>query len=283
MNKCWLFSVRSCGLHMRAISQEILNIFILDMSLKITNIGLQPHLSGANELSHSGLTIMVSQFMVIIIWNNGFLPGPLLTKRTDVLRQDLVKSRLLKPQESSLGFSNHSKLWQAPLQPHCQYACQISEWYNHYGIQSRSFETSRDLAVRLLTAFLSGRLKGPICLGSSKDIDEWWFHDYTLSVMMKVLAQTSKASFLLSITANFNKLSGLRNMKSLQIDTFNLSTAENGIISVLGELGQYNGCRYPNSLHCQVIRIHNIDCVTFYISGSLSSMRKISTTCAIRI
>ena len=79
---------------MRAISQEILNIFILDMSLKITNIGLQPHLSGANELSHSGLTIMVSQIMVIIIWNNGFLPGPLLTKRTDVLRQDLVKSRL---------------------------------------------------------------------------------------------------------------------------------------------------------------------------------------------
>ena len=51
-----------------------------------------------------------------------------------------------KPRDSSLDFSNRSEIWR------CRDACQISEDYDHYKIQSRSFETSRDLAVRRLTA-----------------------------------------------------------------------------------------------------------------------------------
>ena len=35
----------------------------------------------------------------------------------------------------------------------CWDACQISEEYDHYNIQSRGFETSRDLAVRCLTSW----------------------------------------------------------------------------------------------------------------------------------
>ena len=41
---------QSDGIHMRAISQEMLKIFLLGMSLKITNSTLQTHLPGANEL-----------------------------------------------------------------------------------------------------------------------------------------------------------------------------------------------------------------------------------------
>ena len=55
-------------------------------------------------------------------------------------------------EDSSLGFSNRSEIWQAPRQQRCRDACQISEGYDRYKIQSRSFETSRDLAVRRLTA-----------------------------------------------------------------------------------------------------------------------------------
>ena len=38
------------GIHLMPISKEMLVIFILDMSLKIINYILQPHLQGPNEL-----------------------------------------------------------------------------------------------------------------------------------------------------------------------------------------------------------------------------------------
>ena len=57
-----------------------------------------------------------------------------------------------KLRDSGLYFFNHSKIWQAPQQQCCQDACQISEWYNHYNIQSHGFETSRDPAVRRRSA-----------------------------------------------------------------------------------------------------------------------------------
>ena len=45
-----ILSVRSFGIHLRAVSQDLLiQISILDMSLKITTLRLQPHISGANE------------------------------------------------------------------------------------------------------------------------------------------------------------------------------------------------------------------------------------------
>ena len=50
-------------------------------------------------------------------------------------------------------FSNSSEIWQASRQQRCQVACQISERCDHDNIQSRGFGTSRDLAVRRLTAY----------------------------------------------------------------------------------------------------------------------------------
>ena len=71
--------------------------------------------------------------------------GLLYSKRTGMLPQDLLKSR-------SLDFSNRSEIWQAFRQQHCLDACQILERYDHYNIQTRGFETSRELAVRCLLA-----------------------------------------------------------------------------------------------------------------------------------
>ena len=44
-----------CGIPLRAISQKMLKDFILEMSLKITNLRLQLHLPGANELNWAGI------------------------------------------------------------------------------------------------------------------------------------------------------------------------------------------------------------------------------------
>ena len=77
--------------------------------------------------------------------------GPLFTKRTDVLPQDLVKSR--SSADSGLDFSNRFAIRQAPRHQCCRDTCRISEWYDHYTIHSRSFQLSRDLAVRRLTTY----------------------------------------------------------------------------------------------------------------------------------
>ena len=45
--------VNSSDIHLRTILQKMLNISILDMSMKIINLRLQLHLSGVNELSAS--------------------------------------------------------------------------------------------------------------------------------------------------------------------------------------------------------------------------------------
>ena len=74
-------------------------------------------------------------------------------RRMDVLPQDLVKSRMSR--DSGSNISNHSEIWQAPRQSCCRDACQISERYDRYNIQSRGFETSRDLAVRGPGFFIS--------------------------------------------------------------------------------------------------------------------------------
>ena len=47
-----LSSVRPCGIHMRAISQEMLKISNLDMNLKMTQLILQQHVPGAIGLNH---------------------------------------------------------------------------------------------------------------------------------------------------------------------------------------------------------------------------------------
>ena len=62
-----------------------------------------------------------------------------------------------KSRDSRLNFSNRSEIWQVCRQQRCRHASQIADTnlklrYNHYNIQSRGFEPSRDLAVRRLTA-----------------------------------------------------------------------------------------------------------------------------------
>ena len=56
-----------------------------------------------------------------------------------------------KPRDSGLDFSNRSAIRRAHRQQSCRYACQISEQYDHYNIQSRGSETSWELAVKCHT------------------------------------------------------------------------------------------------------------------------------------
>ena len=56
-----------------------------------------------------------------------------------------VRSReVSKPRDWGLVFYNRSVIWQARRQQRCRDVCQISERHDHYNVQSRSFETSRD-------------------------------------------------------------------------------------------------------------------------------------------
>ena len=55
--------------------------------------------------------------------NHLWQTGPLFTKQTGVLQQDLVKSR--KPRDSGLDFSNRSEILQALQQQYCRDACLI--------------------------------------------------------------------------------------------------------------------------------------------------------------
>ena len=51
-----------------------------------------------------------------------------------------------------LQWSYRSEIRQAPRQQRCRGTCQISERLEKFKSESRGFETSRDLAVRRLTA-----------------------------------------------------------------------------------------------------------------------------------
>ena len=44
------WSMQPCDIHLKVISQKMLKISVLHMSLKITNLKLQQHLPQANEL-----------------------------------------------------------------------------------------------------------------------------------------------------------------------------------------------------------------------------------------
>ena len=56
-----------------------------------------------------------------------------------------------KLRDSDLDFFNRSEIWQAHRQQRCRYTSAILERCDHYNFQSRSFQHSRDLAVRRLT------------------------------------------------------------------------------------------------------------------------------------
>ena len=78
-------------------------------------------------------------------WDHGFYS---LSGRTSCHKT----SRSHEAARFRFKLSNHFKIWQALLQHRCRDACQISKRYDHYNIQSRGFETSRDLAAWCLTA-----------------------------------------------------------------------------------------------------------------------------------
>ena len=48
--------MKSCGIHITVISQEMLEISLLDMPLKITYLRLQAYLPGVNELATKSIT-----------------------------------------------------------------------------------------------------------------------------------------------------------------------------------------------------------------------------------
>ena len=61
-------SMRSWGIHLRAIPQQMLRIFILDMSLKITNWRLQSHLPGDNELIWFLCFVCLGRLFLKLYW-----------------------------------------------------------------------------------------------------------------------------------------------------------------------------------------------------------------------
>ena len=73
--------MRSCNIHLKAISLEMLKISILDMSLKITYLRLQPHLPRANELtgsmSHTQWNLSITQSIItwysMMMINGGYI------------------------------------------------------------------------------------------------------------------------------------------------------------------------------------------------------------------
>ena len=58
--------MKSCGIHLRAISQEMLKTSILDKHMKIYNLQLQPHLVGTNELKV--LTVLTMAVIQELKW-----------------------------------------------------------------------------------------------------------------------------------------------------------------------------------------------------------------------
>ena len=56
-----------------------------------------------------------------------------------------------KFRDSDLDFFNRSEIWQSHRQQRCRDTSAMLERYDHYNFQSRSFQHSRDLAVRRLT------------------------------------------------------------------------------------------------------------------------------------
>ena len=63
-----------------------------------------------------------------------------------------MMSSSLEAARFGFSFFNRPENLQGPRQHRCRDACQIAEWYHDYNIQSRGFGTSRDVAVRRLTA-----------------------------------------------------------------------------------------------------------------------------------
>ena len=74
-----------------------------------------------------------------------------------LIRRLIVKSRKdLKPWDLYLELYHRPQTWQVPRQKCCRCACQISKWCDKSNYQSRGFETSVDITIRLLIVYWNG-------------------------------------------------------------------------------------------------------------------------------
>ena len=79
-------SVSFCAIYLRAISQEMLKIFILDMCLKINYLISYLHLLGTNELMSSSYPLLQWS------WRGGILVSPYPSVRMSICGQNRVRS-----------------------------------------------------------------------------------------------------------------------------------------------------------------------------------------------
>ena len=103
----------------------------------------------------------------------GSTSRPVFTEWTDVLPQDLVKYRSRRVGCCN-GLIAH-KIWQASWLRCCRGPCKISERYEKYKPKSRSFETSRDLAVERSFANHNNKktLREPCISWGHDDVIKW--------------------------------------------------------------------------------------------------------------
>ena len=80
-------------------------------------------------------------------WPHLRVSGKVLTKQQDGL--PWVLPFALRSREVRFGCRLFQSFWNLTV---CRDACQIPKRYDHYNIQSRNFETSRDLALKRLSA-----------------------------------------------------------------------------------------------------------------------------------
>ena len=91
-------SVRSCGIHLMAISQEILRIFILDMSLKIIMSVLQLHLPGPNELTWTNVDLFfVKSYTAHPNESQHFHSIVLYTNNWNAFEDYILKMKIISP------------------------------------------------------------------------------------------------------------------------------------------------------------------------------------------
>ena len=94
--------MQSCGIHIRAISQEILKISILDMSLKIDDLKSHLHLEAANKLTHLPLVRTYTSVNWVIIGSGNGL-SPVWRQAITWTKADLLSIGLLGTNFSEIG------------------------------------------------------------------------------------------------------------------------------------------------------------------------------------
>ena len=135
-------SVRSCGNHLWVISQEMHKIFILDMSLKITDLRLQSHSSGTKELPNMTsilFQVVDSRAVIYMLWPNLFMARSFVCQI--FTKHSHVRARY------EVSFVNS----QSDLSCTCQrrMICNVS-WWTHYSDVIMSTMSSQITGVSIV-------------------------------------------------------------------------------------------------------------------------------------